>query len=142
MSVTMPLKKNDIRPRVLLAEDNSVNQLITLAMLRPLNLTIETVISGTEAIAAISSATFDLVLMDCHMPEMDGFEATRLIRERFPQLDLPIVALTANAMDADRERCLACGMNDYLSKPFKKEQLLAMISQWLNMTVVRAAKNT
>ena len=131
MSVTMPLKKNDIRPRVLLAEDNSVNQLITLAMLRPLNLTIETVISGTEAIAAISSATYDLVLMDCHMPEMDGFEATRLIRARYPQLDLPIVALTANAMDGDRERCLACGMNDYLSKPFKKEQLLTMISQWL-----------
>ncbi len=131
MSVTMPLKKNDIRPHVLLAEDNSVNQLITLAMLRPLNLTIETVISGTEAIAAISSATYDLVLMDCHMPEMDGFEATRLIRARYPQLDLPIVALTANAMDGDRERCLACGMNDYLSKPFKKEQLLTMISQWL-----------
>jgi CheY-like chemotaxis protein len=116
---------------VLLAEDNLVNQQIALAMLKGLNLDIQVVDNGQLAVAAVGRERFDLVLMDCQMPVMDGFEATRQIRQQFPQQRLPIVAITANAMDGDRERCLAQGMDDYLSKPFKKEQLLTVVNKWL-----------
>ena len=125
-----PIAPTELR-RVLLAEDNHVNQQIALAMLKGLNLDIQVVDNGQLAVAAVAREHFDLVLMDCQMPEMDGFEATRQIRLQFPHLRLPIVAITANAMDGDRERCLAQGMDDYLSKPFKKEQLLTMVNKWL-----------
>ncbi len=121
--------------RLLLAEDNVVNQQIALAMLKPLGLDIQVVANGALAVTAISNERFDMVLMDCQMPELDGFQATGRIRERFPHLKLPIVALTANAMDGDRERCLAAGMDDYLTKPFKREQLLALVGKWMNITV-------
>ena len=127
---TLPIAPTELR-RVLLAEDNHVNQQIALAMLKGLNFDIQVVDNGQLAVAAVAREHFDLVLMDCQMPEMDGFEATRQIRLRFPHLRLPIVAITANAMDGDRERCLAQGMDDYLSKPFKKEQLLTMVNKWL-----------
>ncbi len=119
--------------RLLLAEDNKVNQQIALAMLKTLNLDIRIATNGRQAVAAFSSERFDLVLMDCQMPEMDGFQATQQIRQQRPDLTLPIIALTANAMEGDRERCLAAGMDDYLSKPFKKEQLLQVVTKWMNM---------
>jgi len=90
-----------------------------------------TVENGREAVDALRCATFDAVLMDCQMPEMDGFEATRIIRSDNAHVALPIIALTANAMEGDRERCLETGMNDYLSKPFSQEMLRNVLQRWL-----------
>lgn len=136
--------------RVLLAEDNLVNQEVAVAMLENLGCTVDVVTHGQEVLEAIARASYDLVLMDCQMPGMDGFEATRLIRERessAPSLPsppnselrtpnsrffhLPIIALTANAVEGDREQCLAAGMDDYLSKPFTQRQLGAMLMRWV-----------
>ena len=93
---------------------------------------------GAQAVAAVQAKTFDLVLMDCQMPELDGYDATRAIREwETPRIAaglatrLPIVAMTANAMLGDREKCLAAGMDDYLAKPIKREVLLASLIRWL-----------
>jgi TMAO reductase system sensor TorS len=119
--------------RVLLAEDNPVNRELAVAMLEAVDLEVVVAADGREALDAFAQGGFDLVLMDCQMPEMDGFAATRAIRGAEPPggTRLPIVALTANAMEGDRERCLACGMDDYLSKPFKPQQLYAVLAQWL-----------
>jgi CheY-like chemotaxis protein len=125
--------------RVLLTEDNPVNQKVTLAMLRRLGLTADLARDGHEALEAIERERYDLVLMDCQMPGMDGFEATRLIREREGRhrsmrgtgAPLPIIALTANAMPEDRATCLDNGMDDYLSKPFDRAALVAVLSRWL-----------
>ena len=103
-----------------MAEDNAVNQTIIEAMLRQLGHRITLVGNGREVLDALARASFDLVLMDCNMPEMDGLEATRLLRAARPACATqrrPVIALTANAMDGDRERCLAAGMNDFLAKP-------------------------
>ena len=121
--------------RLLLAEDNQINQQIALAMLKPLNLDIQLADNGALAVAAVRDAHFDLVLMDCQMPELDGFQAARRIREQFPHRKLPIVALTANAMEGDRQRCIDAGMDDYLAKPFKQEQLLQIVGKWMNIAV-------
>jgi len=93
---------------------------------------------GAQAVAAVQANTFDVVLMDCQMPELDGYDATRAIREwQAPHISagtatrLPIVAMTANAMPGDREKCLAAGMDDYLSKPIKRDVLLAALVRWL-----------
>lgn len=120
--------------RVLLAEDNAVNQEVAKAMLNSMGL--EPVIAGNghEALMLLDNQAFDLVLMDCQMPVMDGFEASRLIRQREQSLGLahlPIVALTANAIAGDREHCLARGMDDYLSKPFSRAQLQHTLTRWL-----------
>ncbi|WP_313952128.1 ATP-binding protein [Accumulibacter sp.] len=121
--------------RVLVAEDNPVNQLVAGEMLESLGLIYSLAENGLVAVERVSAEHFDLVLMDCQMPEMDGFEATAQIRSRQRQgllrHPLPIVALTANAVEGDRERCLAAGMDDYLSKPFTREQLLALLTRWL-----------
>jgi CheY-like chemotaxis protein len=129
--------------RVLLAEDNAVNREIGIAMLEALGCRIDCAADGVEAVAAIEANRFDLVLMDCQMPELDGFGATHRIRQleaaRLAQAGgsedaarrLPIVALTANAMRGDRERCLQAGMDDYLSKPFSQEQLRAVLERWV-----------
>lgn len=120
--------------RVLLTEDNAVNQEVALAMLQRLGLSIEIARNGAEALKLIEQQSFDVVLMDCHMPVMDGFEATRAIRNRElteSQTHLPIIALTANAVMGDRENCIATGMDDYLSKPFTIDQLHAVLVQWL-----------
>ena len=85
--------------------------------------------NGLDAIAAVRAGGFDLVLMDCHMPEMDGFDATRAMRAE--GVDIPVVALTANAMAGDRDACLAAGMNDYLSKPVVPADLTAALRRWL-----------
>ena len=114
--------------RVLLAEDNDVNRQVALAMLVSLRCVVDTAANGVEAVAAVERGDFDLVLMDCLMPVMDGLQATRAIRA----LDggraaTPIVALTANAIIGDREKCLAAGMDDYLSKPFSRDDLLRVV---------------
>jgi CheY-like chemotaxis protein len=117
--------------RVLLVEDNRVNQVLAKEHLTRLGCKVEVACNGLEAVRACSGSQFDLVLMDCQMPEMDGFDATTRIRE-IETVRTPIVALTARAMEGDRDRCLAAGMDDYLIKPFKQEQLRAMLHRWLN----------
>jgi signal transduction histidine kinase/DNA-binding response OmpR family regulator len=122
-----------LRGRVLLAEDNRVNQQLASAMLRSLGLEVEVANDGREALALATSRSFDLVLMDCQMPNVDGFQATAILRrtELAAGGRTPIVALTANAMEGDRERCFAAGMDDYLAKPYSKKQLAQMLSRWL-----------
>jgi len=120
--------------RILLAEDNLVNQEVAMAMLQRMGICAKIASNGLVATQLIEDESFDLVLMDCHMPIMDGFEATQTIRAREMSLalpKLPIIALTANAIMGDRENCLAKGMDDYLSKPFTLEQLHKVLSQWL-----------
>jgi signal transduction histidine kinase/CheY-like chemotaxis protein len=122
------------RGRVLLVEDNPVNQLVAKGMLGKLGCEVVTAAHGGEALDQLEQRDFDLVLMDCNMPVMDGYEASRQIRRsgRWPQL--PIVALTANAMSEERERCRAAGMNDYLAKPFRREELGALLDVWIPPT--------
>jgi signal transduction histidine kinase/CheY-like chemotaxis protein len=120
--------------RVLLVEDNRVNQDVAMKLMETFGIRPTLCVNGLEAVTALASSRFDLVLMDCQMPVMDGFEATRAIREREARakgMRTPIVALTANAMPGDRERCLAAGMDDYLAKPFKRESLGATLARWL-----------
>jgi two-component system sensor histidine kinase/response regulator len=120
-----------VRLRILLAEDNVVNQRLAIRILEREGHRVAVAGNGREAVAAIERETFDLVLMDVQMPEMDGFEATAAIRarERFTGGRLPIVAMTAHAMSGDRDRCLACGMDDYVAKPIHKSVLLETIAR-------------
>jgi GAF domain-containing protein/CheY-like chemotaxis protein len=113
--------------RILLAEDNAVNQKLALRLLGQLGYSADVAEDGLQAIAALEAATYDVVLMDVQMPELDGLEATRRIRTRWPDRSLPIVAMTANAMAGDREACLAAGMTDYISKPIRPADLEAAL---------------
>ena len=129
--------------RVLLAEDNAVNQEVARETLEYFGCHVDVVYNGQEAVDALLSSVFDLVLMDCQMPVLDGYEATRIIREkeareagdmpgqRYGICRVPIIALTAHAMQGDRERCLAAGMDDYLSKPFTLDGLLTVLKCWV-----------
>ncbi len=119
---------------LLLGEDNPVNQEIALLMLQTLGCTVTVAQNGREVVDRAKQASYDAVLIDCQMPEMDGFEATRQIREwerQDSRSPLPIIALTAHATQGDREHCLATGMSDYLSKPFSMEQLQSVLASWL-----------
>lgn len=123
-----------LKGRVLLAEDNLVNQEVAMAMLQKIGVSARVATNGKDAINLLWEGSFDLVLMDCQMPVMDGFEATRKIREKetsHQSAHIPVIALTANAIVGDREICLAAGMDDYLSKPFTAEQLHKVMSNWL-----------
>ena len=124
-----------LQGRVLLAEDNPVNQEVASNMLENLGCEVEVVENGRAALEAVSRCEYGLVLMDCDMPEMDGFQAIAALRQREQaqraSRRLPVVALTANALQGDRERCLAAGMDDYLSKPFHSEQLRDVLQRWL-----------
>ncbi|MBX3622992.1 MAG: response regulator [Rhizobacter sp.] len=123
-----------LRGRVLLAEDNPVNALVAEAALRNMGLTVELVEDGLQAVASFRSCPPDLVLLDCQMPVMDGFEAVRRIREHEGEQGLPrtpVVALTANALQGDREHSLAAGMDDHLAKPFREEDLRAVLRRHL-----------
>ena len=115
--------------RLLVAEDNLVNQKVAIGLLRKLGYACEVVSNGLEALRALEARSFDLVLMDCQMPECDGYEATRRIREL--GLRVPIVAMTANAMSGDRERCLDVGMDDFLTKPVSPAALKDALEKWL-----------
>jgi PAS domain S-box-containing protein len=118
--------------RILLAEDNAFSQRVASLMLAKLGCQVDIATSGREAIRLLGEHRYDLVLMDCQMPEMDGYEATLAIRRQTgPESRVPIIALTAHAMYGDRERCVAAGMNDYISKPVKIEALRTILTKWL-----------
>jgi|GEM_PF-4753255 len=121
------------RLRVLVAEDNSMNQLIAIKMLNKMGHSAVAVANGQEAIEALKQTPYDLVLMDCQMPEMDGYEATKNIRGVQSSFrDIKIIAMTANAMAGDREKCMAAGMNDYVPKPVKASELQAAIERTMS----------
>jgi two-component system, sensor histidine kinase and response regulator len=123
--------------RVLLAEDNLANQEVALAMLRNLGIEAEVAGNGVDVISLLERQQFDLILMDCQMPVMDGFQATAAIRAaEGPERHIPIVALTANAVAGDRQRCIDSGMDEYLSKPFTQDQLGDMLRRWLQAVQV------
>ncbi len=136
----LPLNGN-----ILLVEDNVVNQVVAVEMLKLMGCQVELAENGREALKAYSNKEFDLVLMDCQMPEMDGYEATKLIRNQEQangtEPHLPIIALTANTMEGDREQCLAAGMDDFLSKPFGQEQLREVLQRWLSNRSQRFAES-
>ena len=117
--------------RVLLVEDNPVNQMVAKGMLGKLGYQVLVAGHGGEALEVLEQEPVDLILMDCNMPVMDGYEASRRIRSNGRWPKLPIVALTANALSDERERCRAAGMNDYLAKPFRREELAAILDTWL-----------
>lgn len=117
--------------RVLLVEDNPVNQMVAKGMLAKLGYQVLVAAHGAEALEVLEQEPIDLILMDCNMPVMDGYEASRRIRSNGRWPELPIVALTANALSDERERCRAAGMNDYLAKPFRREELAVMLDTWL-----------
>ncbi|MDR4517310.1 MAG: response regulator [Nitrosomonas sp.] len=125
-------EEKNLQGVVLLAEDNPVNQQVACAMLESMGLQIALAVNGQEAYQMVQNKRYDLVFMDCQMPVMDGYEATRLIRQLPDERgNLSIVALTANALSDDRQRCLDVGMNDFLSKPFSLAQLRAILERWL-----------
>jgi len=123
--------------RILIVEDNMVNQIVATEILEQVNLVSETAENGQEAIDKLSTGKFDLVLMDCQMPVLDGFEASRKIRQIEAENNvakdqaLPIIALTANALKGDRDRCIEAGMNDYITKPLDSEQLYGLLADYL-----------
>ena len=134
----VPLPSNMLR--ILLADDNSINQMVALRLLQRSGISTENITvveNGREALTALESGDYDIVLMDIQMPEMDGFEATRAIRsrERANSADgaerrMPVIAMTAHAMAGDRERCLSAGMDDYITKPLRTEELAALLAHW------------
>jgi signal transduction histidine kinase/DNA-binding response OmpR family regulator len=129
-----PPAMEGLRGLVLVAEDSAVNQTVAIGMLKRLGVRADAVGNGVEAIEALRNIRYDLVLMDVQMPVMDGLEATRLIRDPESSVlvpDVPIIAMTANAMQGDREACLAAGMNDYVSKPVKSDTLAEALGRWL-----------
>lgn len=146
--VRLPLAPADLRPapeparaapafgaRVLVAEDNAVNQRLIAKLLERLGCFPTMAGDGREALDLLAKEEFDLVLMDCQMPTLDGFEAARAIRlseAATSAARMPIVALTANAMRGDRERCLEAGMDDYLTKPLKRADLERTLARWLD----------
>ncbi|MEL6870901.1 MAG: ATP-binding protein [Pseudomonadota bacterium] len=142
-SVTDVLVLGDRQANILIVEDNPVNQRVVGAMVNKTGATCVTASSGEQALTLIDEQSFDLVFMDCQMPGMDGFETTRRIRACAANANarIPIVALTANAMDGDRQRCIEAGMSDYLSKPFTFDELSEVMSQWLDSTQSVVIKN-
>ena len=130
-----------LEARILLAEDNPTNRFVALAQLGKLGYKADEVVNGAEALEALQQGEYDLVLMDCEMPVMDGYEATRQIRKLGNSL-VPIIALTANAMSSDRDRCLREGMNDFLSKPVEIEQLAEVLAKWIPAPERRGAAST
>ena len=123
--------------RILVAEDNPVNQKVAQAMLRKMGLRADVVSNGQEAVNVLQIIPYDLVLMDCQMPEMDGFEATRCIRQEGAKAlnpRIPIIAMTAATMQGDREKCIQAGMNDFIAKPVQQRELAEMLARWLAVT--------
>ncbi|MEN7342601.1 MAG: response regulator [Pseudomonadota bacterium] len=118
-------------PHVLLVEDNIVNQCVASEILKRIGTEVSVANNGIEAVGLLERNQYDFVFMDCQMPEMDGYEATRRIRSKPSLAELPVVALTANALSGDRQKCMDAGMSDYLTKPFTKAQLEAMLGKWL-----------
>ena len=133
-AAVLPIK-NHYSARVLLVEDNEVNQLISQAILKRLDCEVTLACNGAEAVEEFLSQSFDLILMDCNMPVMDGFEATKRIRAWEMQNNIrqtPIVALTAHAFDEVKQRCINVGMYEHLSKPFDQDQLRNILQKFIN----------
>ena len=124
-----PLPAMSMPVRALVAEDNAVNQLVIEAALEDLGCDITLVENGLNVLLALQASSFDIIFMDCQMPELDGYEATRQAREN--GCSIPIIAVTANALAGDRERCLDAGMDDYISKPIAEDALKQMLDKWL-----------
>jgi PAS domain S-box-containing protein len=123
--------------RILVAEDNPVNQKVAQAMIRKMGLQADIVANGLEAVNALQTVPYDLLLMDCQMPEMDGFKATVKIRQRGSMAlnpCIPIIAMTALAMQGDREKCIQAGMNDFIAKPVQQRELAEKLTRWLTIT--------
>jgi two-component system sensor histidine kinase/response regulator len=130
---------------VLLVEDDTVNQTVARDMLENLGCQVDLAVNGWEALDMLMHTTYDLIFMDCQMPGLDGYAATRIIRERETTAvrpPLPIIALTANVMQSDRQRCLDAGMTDYLSKPFSLDQLCAALRRWLPQPSIAGSAST
>ena len=124
------------RVRVLVAEDNAINQKIVRIMLQKAGCVVLAVDDGNQAVEAVQTGQFDLVLMDLHMPQLDGLEATRQIRALESKVrEVPIIALTASAFTDDRDRCLSAGMNDFITKPIKLDFLLEKCAFWASRQV-------
>lgn len=123
---------------ILLVDDNATNRKVGVILLERLGLQCDTANNGKEAVASVSQNKYSVILMDCHMPEMDGFEATVAIRklQELEGLYTPIIAVTALAMGGDRERCIAAGMDDYISKPIDKDLLRLKLNHWMRTNVV------
>ncbi|MES2821744.1 MAG: ATP-binding protein [Pseudomonadota bacterium] len=136
-ALTRAAQREPRNAKVLLVEDNPVNQLVAKGMLGKLGCEVMVAGNGVEALSSLELSPVDLVLMDCNMPVMDGYEASRRIRQSGRWQDLPIIALTANALPDERERCRAAGMNDYLAKPFRREELEALLDTWLPATATQ-----
>ncbi|MDX1440773.1 MAG: response regulator, partial [Rubricoccaceae bacterium] len=121
---------------ILLAEDNPVNQEVMIAQLEALGCRVELAMTGMEVLAAVKRSSYDVILMDCQMPDMDGLEATTVLRrserENNAERRVPIIAVTANVVAGEQERCLEAGMDDYLCKPLKQSQLLEKLEYWLS----------
>ena len=128
----LTVKSETQTPRILLAEDNVSSQKVTLAMLKRLGYSADAVANGLEALQALGRQHYDIVLMDVRMPEMDGLEATQIIRKRWPKNVLMVIAITAYALEGDREKCLDAGMDDYISKPVKLDELEGVLSRFGN----------
>jgi len=129
---TIETRTQQSRWRILLAEDNVANQMVATGLLQKVGCRVDVSANGREAVELWRHLPYDLILMDCNMPEMDGYEATAEIRRReSSDQHIPIIAITANAMQGDRERCLEAGMDDYISKPIDPQQLQAALARFL-----------
>ena len=131
LDINKELRHHHHGSHILLAEDNAVNREVAVALLSQAGLVVDTAINGRVAVEKVRSMAYDLVLMDMQMPEMDGLEATRIIRSTAGSKDLPILAMTANVFKADRQACMDAGMNDFVTKPIDLANLLSVISKWL-----------
>lgn len=146
-SLSMAQKADEVEPgssdrapalgaTVLLAEDNPVNQEVAYAYLTALGCRVDVVVTGLEVMEALERTSYDAVLMDCQMPEMDGFQATKMLRlrerQRNEQRPTPVIAVTANALEGERDRCLEAGMDDYICKPFSQDELRMVLQRWLD----------
>lgn len=128
------------RLRILVADDQAVNRKLTMRQLEQLGFNVDTVANGREAVDACARSSYDLVFMDCHMPVLDGFQATREIRQQEGSgRRTPVIALSASLAERDRSRCLDAGMDDYLLKPVSQEALIRVIGQWLMETPIDGA---
>ena len=135
--------KRGKRVRILVAEDNAVNQKVAVRMLEKLGYAADVAGNGIDVINAVSLIPYDIVLMDCQMPEMDGFEATCLIRKMEGSVrHTAIVAMTANALQGDKEKCLAAGMDDYIAKPIRQTDLAGAIDRWSSQIQAMEKKST
>ncbi|MFZ0157562.1 MAG: response regulator, partial [Kineosporiaceae bacterium] len=120
------------RGRVLVVEDNEINQTVAVGILERLGYTVDLAVDGVDALEQVGRHPYQAVLMDCHMPRMDGYTATIELRKRPDVQHIPIIAMTANAMREDRERCLEVGMDDYLSKPIRARDVDATLARWMD----------